>query len=124
VEWQRMKKILLIDDMKGIRDSLEVILSSTYALDVVDNAQGGLVKIESTKYDLIITDIIMPGMDGNEFIIRAKQKVSCPILAISAGGNGASPDQALMLARQQATDVLIKPFSKNDLIEKIEQLMR
>ncbi len=119
-----MKKILLIDDMKGIRDSLEVILASTYSLDVVDNAQGGLAKLGANKYDLIITDIIMPGMDGNEFIIEAKKKASCPILAISAGGNGASPEQALMLAKQQANEVMIKPFSKNDLLAKIEQMIR
>ena len=118
-----MKKILLIDDMKGIRESLEVILASTYSLDVVDTAQGGLTKLGASKYDLIITDIIMPGMDGNEFIIQAKNKSSCPILAISAGGNGASPDQALMLAKQQASDVMIKPFSKNDLLAKIEQMI-
>ena len=118
-----MKKILLIDDMQGIRDSLEVILSSKYTLDVVDNAQAGLTKLGGQAYDLIITDIIMPGMDGNEFIMQAKKQVSYPVLAISAGGNGASPDQALMLARQQATDVLEKPFSKNELLAKIEELI-
>jgi DNA-binding NtrC family response regulator len=118
-----MKKILLIDDMQGIRDSLEVILASKYELDVLDNATDGLSKVASNTYDLIITDIIMPGMDGNEFMIQAKKHSSCPILAISAGGNGTSPDQALLMARQQASGVLEKPFSKNELIEKIEALI-
>lgn len=119
-----MKKILLIDDMQGIRDSLEVILSSKYSLDVLDDAEAGLAKINGGQYDLIITDIIMPGMDGNEFILKAKKQCSCPILAISAGGNGTSPDQALMLARAQADDVLEKPFSKQELMDKIEKLIR
>lgn len=118
-----MKKILLIDDMQGIRDSLEVILGSKYDVDSTSNAQEGLTKISAGSYDLIITDIIMPGMDGNELIVEAKKQSSTPILAISAGGNGASPDQALILATQHADDVLQKPFSKDELIEKIEKMI-
>lgn len=118
-----MRKILLIDDMKGIRDSLGVILSSRYALDVAAHAQEGLEKLSSNAYDLVITDIIMPGMDGNELIIQLKKKYSMPVLAISAGGNGASPDQALMLAKEKADAVLEKPFSKQELLDKIESLL-
>lgn len=117
-----MKKVLLIEDMKGIRDSLEIILSSKYKLDTVENAQDGLTKL-SEGYDLIITDIIMPGMDGNEFIMQAKPVCGCPILAISAGGNGASPDQALMLATEKADAVLEKPFSKDSLLGIIAKLI-
>lgn len=119
-----MKIILLVDDMKGIRDSLEVILSSQYTLDIAEDAEEGLSKIQNGQYDLVITDIIMPGMDGNELIVEAKKKTEAPILAISAGGNGASASQALILAQQLADDVLEKPFSKNDLLEKIKELIK
>ena len=118
-----MKKILLIDDMQGIRDSLEVILTSKYALDVVDNAQTGLSKITEGSYDLIITDIIMPGMDGNELMMQARKQTDAKILAISAGGNGVSADQALMLAKEQADMVLEKPFSRDDLLSNVEKLI-
>ena len=118
-----MKKILLIDDMQGIRDSLEVILAPTYTLDIAKDAPEGLSKIAEGHYDLIITDIIMPGMDGNELMMQARKQTSTKILAISAGGNGISPDQALMLAKEQADAILEKPFSKNDLLDKIKTLI-
>ena len=96
-----MKKILLIDDMQGVRDSLEVILSSSYQLDAVQNAKEGLEKLTQGQYDLIITDIIMPDMDGNELMEKAREISKAPILAISAGGHGTSPEQALMLAKEK-----------------------
>ena len=118
-----MKTILLVEDMKGVRDSLEVILTQSYALDCADSADAGLSLVKTKSYDLIITDIIMPGMDGNEFMIQLKKLCNSPILAISAGGNGASPDQALMLAKQLAEDILEKPFSKETLLQKIESMI-
>lgn len=118
-----MKRLLLIDDMQGIRDALEVILASSYQLDIAADGQEGIAKLADGHYDLIITDILMPKMDGNELILQAKKKTNIPILAISAGGNGVSPDQALTMANQLADDVLKKPFSKAELLEKIEQML-
>lgn len=118
-----MKRILLVDDMEGIRESLQVILSGHYMLDVAQSAEEGLSLFTSKNYDLVITDIIMPGMDGNELVMKLKERKSTPVLAISAGGNGASPDQALILARELADDVLEKPFSKSALLSKIEAML-
>jgi CheY-like chemotaxis protein len=119
------KKILLIEDMKGVRESLEVILSiQGYQVDFANNGKEGLQKIHSTKYDLVITDILMPELDGTEVIMAVRASGNkVPILAISAGGDGVSATQALTLAKEKASAVLEKPFSKEDLLKAIKNLI-
>lgn len=119
------KKILLIEDMKGVRESLEVILSiAGYNVEFANNGIEGLKKAQAINYDLIITDILMPELDGTEVIMQLQASGSTtPILAISAGGDGVSASQALTLAKEKASAVMEKPFSKDELLKQIEQLM-
>jgi DNA-binding response OmpR family regulator len=119
------QKILLIEDMKGVRESLEVILSiQGYKVDFANNGTEGLHKAKASKYDLVITDILMPEMDGTEVIIQLRTSGNqVPILAISAGGDGVSAKQALTLAKEKASAILEKPFSKDELLKKIKELI-
>lgn len=119
------KKLLIVEDMKGVRDSLEVILSiAGYQVVLAQNGQEGLDKAKSGNYDLIITDILMPELDGTEMIMQLKSAgLDTPILAISAGGNGVSADTALTLAKEKANAILEKPFSREDLLKAVEQLI-
>lgn len=119
------KKILLIEDMKGVRDSLEVILSMQgYAVEFANDGREGLDKAKASKYDLIITDILMPELDGTEVIMQLRNSGNnTPILAISAGGNGVSASQALTLAQEKASAILEKPFSKEELLNQVKQLI-
>lgn len=121
-----MSKILLIEDMKGVRESLEMILSMAgHEIALAENGKQGLEKMKSGSYDLVITDILMPEVDGTEVILEAKKSnAALPILAISAGGNGISADQALTLASQKADAILEKPFSKEDLLQKVSELIK
>ena len=117
--------ILLIEDMKGVRDSLEMIVSAAgHNIDVSSNGRDGLQKALSKDYDLIMTDILMPELDGTEVIIQLQEAgKKTPVLAISAGGDGVSASQALTLAQEKADAILEKPFSKEELLEKIKQLI-
>ena len=119
------KKILLIEDMKGVRDSLEMLLSSAgYDVQCAATGREGLDKAKSSRFDLIISDILMPDLDGTEVIIAIQASPSPPpILAISGGGQGTTADQALTLAQQKANAVLAKPFSKHDLLSKVSELI-
>ena len=119
------KKILLIEDMKGVRESLEVILSiQGYQVDFANNGKDGLQKVHSAKYDLVITDILMPELDGTEVILAVRASGNkVPILAISAGGDGVSAKQALTLAKEKASAILEKPFSKEELLKAIKELI-
>ena len=118
-------KILLIEDMKGVRESLEVILSiAGYQVEFANNGAEGLDKAKSVSYDLIITDILMPELDGTEVIMQLREAQNqTPVLAISAGGDGVSASQALMIARENANGVLEKPFSKDELLGEVKRLV-
>ncbi len=119
------KKLLLIEDMKGVRESLEVILSiQGYQVTFANNGREGLQKAQSSNYDLVITDILMPELDGTEVIMQLRSAGNkVPILAISAGGDGVSAKQALTLAKEKASAILEKPFSKEDLLNAIKGLI-
>jgi CheY-like chemotaxis protein len=119
------KRVLLIEDMKGVRDSLEVILSlQGYQVDFATNGSEGIQKAKSSAYDLIITDILLPQLDGTEVIFQLRALGNnTPIVAISAGGDGVSAKQALMLAKEKASAVLEKPFSKDMLLDAVRSLI-
>lgn len=110
--------------MKGIRDSLEIILvQAGYKVDLANNGAEGLQKAQSGDYDIIITDILMPEKDGIEMVIQLRDKgLDKPILAISGGGDGVSAAQALDMTRQYASEIMEKPFSKEQLLDKVKQL--
>lgn len=119
------QKILLIEDMKGVRESLEVILSiAGYTVDLAVDGEEGLSKVNANQYDLIITDILMPKLDGTEVLMKLRDGGNnTPVFAVSAGGDGASASQALMIAKEKANAILEKPFSKEDLLKKIAELL-
>ncbi|MCG8544944.1 MAG: response regulator [Alphaproteobacteria bacterium] len=119
-----MARILIIEDMKGVRDALEIILSMAgHQVVSATNGSEGMEKIDGGTYDLVITDILMPEVDGTEVIMHAKEKSpSTPVVAISAGGNSVSVEQALMFANHKADAVMEKPFSKDELLAKVNEL--
>lgn len=119
-----VSKLLLIEDMKGVRDSLRVILKlAGHQVEEAVNGKEGLKMMELTSYDLVITDILMPEKDGTEVIMESKKiRDTLPILAISAGGGDITADQALAIAAQKADAVLEKPFSKDQFLQKIAEL--
>lgn len=120
-----MASILLIEDMTSVRNSLATVLQ-TAGHSVVEAADGdaGLKQAQAQRFDLIITDIIMPNLDGSEVIMALKQRSpEVPVLGISGGGNTVNAETALMLARQTANAVLAKPFSRQELLDTVTRLV-
>ena len=69
-----MANILVVDDDKGIREILEIVLTQEgYDVTSVEDGLKALAKCRRQKYDLIITDLKMPKMDGIEFMKAAKE---------------------------------------------------
>lgn len=83
-----MPKILIIDDERAIRSTLKEILEfEGYTVDEAEDGAKGLQQLGKTKYDVVLCDIKMPGMDGIEVLEKAQELASdTPFIMISAHG--------------------------------------
>lgn len=121
-----MAKILIVDDMTGIRRSLSVILSGC-GYEIIE-AENGIKAMEALKssddVDLIITDILMPEADGIELMTKIQKFEKRPkLIAISGGGNRVTAENALDIAQVFADVVLRKPFQREDLVRHVEHVL-
>ena len=118
-------EILVIDDDAAVRKFISTALKTEhYTVFEADNGKTGLMILQ-IQHDIsvIITDLIMPEMEGIETIIEVRQKYpAIKILAISGGGK-VSPENYLVLANAfGANNTLKKPFSRQELIKVIGNL--
>lgn len=116
-----MGRILIIEDTEGVRQTLEIMLdNSGHELEVAPNGKEGLARVSARHFDLVITDVIMPEVDGNDVILELRRHPNPPkIIAISGGGMKVDKDEALMLAKSQADTVLKKPFTHRELQDAV-----
>jgi len=121
-----MAKILLIDDMKGVRRAVSAVLKRAgHTVTEADDGGVGLELLRSQRFDLVITDMLMPEHDGIEVLLFLEQLPDRPkVLAISGGGSQISADEAFTLARSKADATLPKPFDNADLIATIDRLLK
>jgi CheY-like chemotaxis protein len=119
-----MTRILLIEDDSALRWFLyhNLIKEGYVVYDAVHGADG-LLQLRKNPVDLVITDMLMPEMDGVETIQQVRQSFpDVKIIAISGGGL-ASPDHYLKIARNLgAGKTLKKPFSFPELLRAIHEL--
>ena len=112
-----MAKILIIDDERGIRNTLrEILADEGYEVDVAENGKQGLEMAQAKAYDLIFTDIKMPEMDGIELLTALKsgeEAIETPVVMISGHGDVETAVQALKIG---AYDFLLKPLDLNRIL--------
>lgn len=120
---ERVKKIAVIDDEESIQKTLSVALESEgYNVTVYRSASEALGKIEQNLPDLIILDIMMPGIDGITFCsIFRKQENSIPIIFVSSRVDEITKLEAL---ERGGDDYLTKPFSIKELLVRISVCLR
>ena len=121
-----MTTILLVDDEDLLREGIREILElSDYQVIEARDGEEALQKFAVNNVDLVISDIIMPNMDGVEFVSRLRDSFpAIPILTISGGSRVVSArfglDSALLSG---ANDSLTKPFNAKQLLEKVQKLL-
>ena len=123
--WQVREQslILIVEDHPQMRQFLSAQLSSLYRVVEAANGQEGLILAQQVHPDLILTDIMMPVMSGDEMLAALRADSSCDdiiVVVLSAGG---SEDLRLNLLRQGAQDYLIKPFSPEELQVRLGTLL-
>jgi CheY-like chemotaxis protein len=118
-----MTQILLVDDDSIVLDTLSQILTGAgYDVTAFNNASEALDSYRMQTPDVVITDIVMPEMDGIEFIQRLRQiDPLVKIIAIS-GGSGKGYFENLETVRRLApVAILPKPFAKSTLLSLIQK---
>ncbi|HSW37685.1 MAG TPA: response regulator transcription factor [Candidatus Saccharimonadales bacterium] len=115
-------KLLLIEDNEALVKSLRDFLGKTWKIDTVSSGQEGLERIRSGNYDVIILDLNLPDMNGQEVCKAARQAmVTTPILVLSGS---IEPGTKVSLFKCGADDYVTKPFNASELQERLLALLR
>ncbi|NKF06532.1 response regulator transcription factor [Clostridium gasigenes] len=114
--------ILVVDDEKEIRDLLEINLRNEgYSVFKASCGEEALEILDREEINLIVLDIMMPGMDGLEACTRIREKYNIPILMLSAKTEDMDKIQGIMTG---ADDYVCKPFNNLELTVRIRALFR
>ena len=113
-----MKKILIIEDDISIaeleRDYLEL---NDFKCTIAEQGMEGLEKALNEDFELIIIDIMLPGMDGFEVLSKLREKKQTPVIMLSARNGDIDKIKGLGLG---ADDYMTKPFSPNELVARVK----
>jgi len=115
-------RILVVDDEPAVRDVLSRGLGALgYQVSTADSAEAALARIADSIFDVLITDLSMPGMGGMELIPRAKaQQPDMAVIVITAY---ATVESAVKAMKDGARDYLTKPFSMDEVLLRIERVI-
>ncbi len=113
--------ILIVDDDEGIRDLVKKYLNeNNFLITTAKSAEDAEDKINIIKFDLIVLDVMMPGISGLDFISKHKDKLNTPIILLTAKGQATERIEGLEMG---ADDYLSKPFEPKELILRIKNIL-
>jgi two-component system OmpR family response regulator len=128
-----MASILVVDDERDVAEAIEAVLEHAgFTVVTAESAAQGLEAINSQKFDVVVTDVIMPKVNGLELIRKLRaQHPRVRVVAISGGGHfgplSSKPDaistHAFIAAAKDAgaEDVLTKPFDMEELLSAVRR---
>lgn len=116
-------RILLIEDEKRMAQALcEILRLEKYEVDYYGDGISGLAAVESGIYDIIILDVMLPGLDGFKIAKKARKKgIRTPILMLTAKGE---LDDKVTGLDSGADDYMTKPFMTKELLARLRALLR
>jgi DNA-binding response OmpR family regulator len=116
-------RILLVEDDKGIvRFVKKGLVENSFSVEVAFNGEEGLNSVLHMKYDLIVLDILLPKIDGREVLNKIRSMdIQTPVIFLTAKDSERDIVNGLNLG---ADDYLTKPFSFNELLARIQAILR
>ncbi|WP_458353771.1 response regulator transcription factor [Peribacillus frigoritolerans] len=115
-------KVLVVEDNVSLLESIRQILTDEYEVDTADNGEDGLFMAQQSIYDIIILDVMLPGIDGFEIVRKIREaKVDTSVLFLTA--KDAVEDRVRGL-EMGGDDYLVKPFQAPELKARIRALLR
>lgn len=110
-----MKKVLVVDDDPRMQEALREVLARKYAVFVAPDGLKALDMLKKRSFDVVITDLKMPGLSGLEFFKKAKRLTDAPFIFITAYGTVPTAVEAM---KEGAFDFILKPFPV-ELVESV-----
>ena len=118
----KASRVLIVDDNPEIREIIHILLGGEgYDIEEAKNGNEAILKTKENTFDLIILDIMMPGMDGYHTCMEIRKESNAPILFLSAKTR--EGDKMLGFS-SGGDDYLAKPFSYNELVSRAKALIR
>lgn len=111
-------KVLLVEDDRALREALaDTLLLAGHDYKAVGSAEDALDAVASESFNLVVSDVNMPGMDGHQLlnVLRSRQP-QLPVLLMTAHG---AVERAVDAMRQGAADYLVKPFEPKALLDLV-----
>ncbi len=120
-----MARVLLIDDEEAFRVTLAKVLQrEKHHVTTAANGVEAMKHITTDKFDLVITDLVMPEKEGLETILEIRKLLpELKIIAMSGGGRGSANDYLKIASKMGADKTLAKPFTKAEIILAIGELV-
>ena len=115
------EKILVIDDEMDMLMMLRMLIedNTDHSVETTNNPSEGLKRLSDEPFDLVITDLKMPGIDGMELFAEIRKSVPhLPVILITAYGSQEVADEAI---REGISDFITKPFKKDRILFSIQR---
>ncbi|HEX9294936.1 MAG TPA: response regulator, partial [Polyangiaceae bacterium] len=117
-----MPRVLLIDDDRRLHELLTTYLEQNgFTVTGAPDGQRGLSHLDAEPFDIVLLDVMMPGMDGLEVCRRIRAKSRVPILMLTAKGDETDRVVGLELG---ADDYIAKPFGPRELVARLRAVLR
>lgn len=119
------KKILVVDDDNAFRESVVDILElEGYLVTEAIHGKHGLSLLSQETFDLVITDILMPEMEGVEFMDTISEEYpSLKVIGMTGGGRIGTSEDVKFSAAEFFDTILSKPFSSDDLLAEVKKFL-
>ncbi|WP_277563613.1 response regulator transcription factor [Cohnella ginsengisoli] len=115
-------RILVVDDEERIRRLLRMYLEKEgYVIEEAEDGETALRLALQEEYDLIVLDLMLPGIDGMEVCSRLRQSKATPVIMLTAKGEEVNRVQGFEAG---ADDYVVKPFSPREVIFRIKAILR
>lgn len=119
---QTKQKILIVDDDENIAELISLyLIKECYDTKLASNGEDAIEITKKYQPDLILLDIMLPGMDGYEVVSTIRKFSNVPIIMLSAKGEVF--DKVLGL-KMGADDYIVKPFDSNELVARVDAVLR
>lgn len=115
-------KVLIVDDDENIAELISLyLLKECYQTKIVNDGEKALKEFSSFKPNIILLDLMLPGIDGYQVCREIRKNSNCPIIMLSAKGETFDKVLGLELG---ADDYMVKPFDSKELVARVKALLR